>query len=93
MNDGTPGLTPPGRLAFLVETVALEAAHLQSTDQRLFAEAHGAVPMLVRFVEKCSALCGGAQLGLKRPTARMACCFVAARVQPTFLQSASSRGS
>jgi len=27
------------RLAFLLETVALEAEHLQATDQRLFAEA------------------------------------------------------
>ena len=30
---------PRSRLAFLLETVALEAEHLQATDQRLFAQA------------------------------------------------------
>mgnify|MGYP001254128467 CR=1 FL=1 len=44
------------RLAFLLETVALEARHLEATDTRRAAAvtaAHEAVPMLVRFAEAC----------------------------------------
>lgn len=40
------------RLAFLLETVALEAEHLQATDQRLFAEAFSA--------ERAASLCADA---------------------------------
>lgn len=61
---------PRSRLAFLLETVALEAEHLLATDQRLFAQAFTAEraaslrydPMLVAFVQACAAYAASRKL-------------------------------